>query len=138
MPCVAVLHMICVVAVGVVPVENQNPRGDPVPLMNGFTVTWNPPATVENPDFIKHYSVRIEELSEENGQRKRQILFSQTFITTDTMFQFTSGKPFTMYNVSVNAVVDVNGVTGEVVALARIPIWSSEAGMCMWYNFAHP
>ena len=123
--------MICVVAVGVVPEVNLEPDGKPVPLMNGFTVAWNPPANVSNEDFIKNYIVRVEELSEGNGRRKRQTLFNMTFIETDTMFRFTSGKPFTMYDVSVNAVLDVNGETAEVVALARTPIQSDEARMCV-------
>ena len=120
--------MICVVTVGVVPVVNQNTRGDPVLSMNGFTVAWNPPADV-NLTFIKNYTVRIEEVSEGNGRRKRQAPITRT--TTTTSFTFDEGKPFTNYSVSVNATLDVNGVTGEVVALARTPIRSGEARMLL-------
>ena len=99
-------------------------------ISGGFSFQWEPPAQVDNLEFIEVYNVVIEQLIEQGGRRKRQskngVNVNQT--GTDTDFQFTGGLPFTDYNVRVDAVLNVNGDTTRVTALSPNIIRTEEGG----------
>ena len=71
-------------------------------------------------DSLSRYEVFVTEVTEGN-QRKRQAM-QYNVSTTKTSFLF-NDKPFTLYEVSVDGVLDVNGEIGRVLALADTTIF---------------
>ena len=57
--------------------------------------------------------------------------------TETTSYNFVDGKPFTEYAVTVDGLVERNGVTGKVVALAATVIQTEEDGKWVW-SLPHP
>ena len=109
---------------------NSEPLQTPVTTSGGFSFQWAPPAQVDdNQEFIEVYNVVIDRLPQQGGRRKRQAATNVVNVNqtgTDTNFQFTGGQPFTDYNVSVDAVLNINGVTTRVTALSPNTIKTEE------------
>ncbi|CAI8027895.1 Protein sidekick-2, partial [Geodia barretti] len=109
---------------------NRTPLQTPVTTSGGFSFQWAPPAQVDdNQEFIEVYNVVIDQLPQQGGRGKRQVATNVVNVNqprTDTDFQFTGGQPFTDYNVSVDAVLNVNGDTTRVTALSPNTIKTEE------------
>ena len=59
-------------------------------------------------------------------------MVNRNLTATETSFNFVGGEPFTEYSVTVDGLVESNGVTGRVVALAEYEIETEEARKWVW------
>ena len=86
------------------------------PTAEGFTVTWNEPALLDDLSFLDGYRVMIVEQGPA-GRRKRQAMFSENIGADMRQYTFDEGEPHTMYSVSVDGLVNRHGVRATVPAL---------------------
>ena len=92
----------------------------------GFTFTWNEPGLLDDLSFLDGYRVMIVEQGA-GGRQKRQAMFSENIGTDIRQYTFDQGEPHTTYSVSVDGVVDRNGVRATVPALTPTNLTTNEA-----------
>ena len=90
----------------------------------GFTFTWNEPALLEDPSFLSEYRVMIVLVT---GHQKRQTSFITTTDHNTRKYTFDQGMPHTTYSVSVDGVVNRNGVIATVPALTPSNLTTAQA-----------
>ena len=99
---------------------------DPViPTAVGFTFSWNVPGLLDDLSFLDGYRVMIDEEGPA-GRRKRQAMSSQTVGTDIQQYTFDDGEPHTTYSVSVDGLVNRNGVNATVPALTPTPLTTAQ------------
>ena len=64
-------------------------------------------------------------------------MVNMNLTATQTSYPYGNGAPFTKYSVTVDGLVESNGVTGRVVALAEYKIETQEDGKWVW-SLPHP
>ena len=99
----------------------REPAGTTITTV-GFEIEWNVP---EPSEFIVRYVVTITEEAR-RSRRNQPMTYMYNVSSDETSFPFTAGKPFTKYSVGVDAVLDVNGVSGRVPALLPIPLETAQ------------
>ena len=104
---------------------------DPViPTAVGFTFSWNVPGLLDDLSFLDGYRVMIDKEGPV-GRRKRQTMFSDTVGADMLQYTFDEGEPHTTYSVSVDGLVNRNGVRATVPALTPTPLTTEEASELM-------
>ena len=99
----------------------REPAGTTITTV-GFEIEWNVP---EPREFIVRYEITITEQAR-RSRRNEPMKYMYNVSGNENSFPFTTGKPFTEYSVEVDALLDVNGVSGSVPALLPITLQTAQ------------
>ena len=86
----------------------------------GFVIEWNVP---EPSEFIVGYEVTITVLAR-RSRRNQPMTYNVS--SNENSFSIIAGQPFTEYSVEVDALLNVNGVSGRVPALLPITLQTAQ------------
>ena len=97
-----------------------------------------------NQGFITGYVVHIDKVLSGSGRRRREDTTPFPVDSSVTELEFTTGDPFTDYQVRVDADLNVNGAMATVAALASTTLTTAEGSeswthpLCCMYTWTRP